>query len=91
MYLCLCARQQTCVKYHLMITNNHCMKTSQKYTRSLQNVDKRYTRKYARSLQTKNAVNIEEKHLAKNITLDDRIELWFKHQHLLPLSIIKRT
>ena len=59
MCLCLRTRQQTCMKYHLMITNDYYMKTSQK-------------QKSTKRLE--NAINMEPKHIAESIKLDDCIE-----------------
>ena len=42
MCLCLRTRQQTCMKYHLMITKDYYMKTSQKHTKGLQTSGKCY-------------------------------------------------
>ena len=60
-----------------MITNDYYMKTSQKtYKKSTKRLE--------------NAVNMEAKHIAENIKLDDRIESLI-HTPALLLRTIKRT
>ena len=60
MCLCLQTRQQTCMKYHLMITNDYYKNTTKTYKKSTKRLE--------------NAINMEAKHIAENIKLDDRIE-----------------